>query len=682
MALKPYPILRLTIPLATGIFLSDTWLRSFDWLIEQGILLTILFLLLLGLVSRVQYTHRWLFGGALYLFLFVLGSWLTQLQWEAVSFDWEQEKIAYKGIIQETPLQKKRSVACKVRTKDRDIILYISNDTAAQHLQVGDELLFYTRIKSPQNAGNPNEFDYASYLLRQRISGTAFVYAGYWQKTNRHEALTFKQQALNCRERILNCYRQLGFGEREFAVLSALTVGYKEELSDELRESYSIAGVSHVLALSGLHVGVFWILLSFLLRPLDRRLELRILKWVIITFILWLFAFLVGLAPSVVRAVVMCMLMGLAGITRNRGIALNTWAIAAFFMLLYCPFYLFDVSFQLSFIAVLSILLFYSRIYGLWQVKQPVIRYVWGIVAVSLAAQLGTAPLIMYYFSNFSVYFLLANIMVAPLIPFIIYLAICVLVVSPLPFLSVYLAHLLEKSIQLLNESTLWVAHLPAASIHSLYFSKVEIWIIYGLLFLGFLFIVTKRRRLLISFFSLFAFFLILLWGVRLPEQNAPCLVFYHLPNHPAVHFIEADKSSYLYLNKEDSLASGMRYLAQTFWQREKLDTPHRLGLDYEDRRIWSHNGIIHWKGINICMLTDGFWRNKTAPRLLDIDYLYLCKGYKGKIASLQKLFHIKKVIFDASLSDYKIEKFKEECKTLHLSYIDISEQGSLRILL
>lgn len=122
--------------------------------------------------------------------------------------------------------------------------------------------------------------------------------------------------------------------------------------------------------------------------------------------------------------------------------------------------------------------------------------------------------------------------------------------------------------------------------------------------------------------------------------------------------------------------------IAETYWKRKKMPIPHLLLSDYEGRNVWSHKGIVHWRGMNICMVTDGYWRNKSATNLLDIDYMYLCKGYKGEIAPLQKLFHIKRIVLDASLGDYKSKAYKEECKTLGLDYIDISEKGSFRILL
>ncbi len=288
----------------------------------------------------------------------------------------------------------------------------------------------------------------------------------------------------------------------------------------------------------------------------------------------------------------------------------------------------------------------------------------------------------MYYFSGFSLYFLLANLLVAPLIPIIIYLALLAFVFASAAGLHHYILFVLEEVIKCLNWGTWTISRLPSAFIDSLYLSSLEVCLSYGLFILGLYYWANRCRRALIRVFAGINVILALLFYIHLPHTTTPSIVFYNLYNCAAVHFIEADNSSYLYSNRKDSTYVYMENIGETYWRREKMPTPYLLLSDYEDKRVWSHEGIVHWKGMNICMVTDGYWHNKSATNLLNIDYMYLCKGYKGKIAPLQKLFRIKKIVLDASLSDYKSKAYKEECKTLGLDYIDISEKGSFRILL
>ena len=254
------------------------------------------------------------------MFLFCVGALLLQQKWQRVDYEWSSGKNMYQGVIVDVPQEKVKTYLCKLRIDkemsergmvpvNRMILVYIMKDSLSVNLRCGDHLNFYTRISTSEREVIPGEFDYAAYLFRQQISGTAVIFPGYWQWTGKKSALTWKQRAGVWREKILDNYRKWGFSGDEFAVLSALTVGYKEELSEDLRETYQVAGVSHILALSGMHIAVLWGLLCWILRPLDRSCLLRWVKCGIIVLLLWTFAFLVGLPPSVIRAVVMCMLM-------------------------------------------------------------------------------------------------------------------------------------------------------------------------------------------------------------------------------------------------------------------------------------------------------------------------------------------------------------------------------------
>ena len=186
------------------------------------------------------------------------------------------------------------------------------------HFARGDELLVSTRLAPPANNGNPDEFDYARYLRRKGYSGTAYVADGHWRKTGHDASRTVSQVALDYRAKVVGLYRSLGFETDELAVLAALTVGDKEELSDDIVETYSVSGASHVLALSGLHIGFLYALLLFVLRPLWRRWRrLKPLLLLLLVLFLVSFAFFTGLSSSVVRSVVMFSLLRLPVCSRK-----------------------------------------------------------------------------------------------------------------------------------------------------------------------------------------------------------------------------------------------------------------------------------------------------------------------------------------------------------------------------
>ena len=499
---------RLVIPLAAGIFFADTFRLEIG---EWPVTLMLSLLVLLGVLLKVSpYRWRWMFGAGVGVFLFLTGWMLVGHAWNRVKVDWPSESLVYRGVLKDSPIAKANSYRCHADVSGKDVWLYFPKDSLSASLRVGDGILFRARIASPSNKDSLQTFDYARYLYHHGISGTGFVSSMAWEKVEVADK-NLKREALGIRERILEKYKEWGINEEVFPVLSALTLGYKGELDKDTRESYSAAGISHVLALSGMHVGIVWLLLDGMLSLLMRK-RLKWLKCCLVVAALWMFAFVVGLEASVVRAVVMCMLMGLGSLSGSRPLSMNTLAIAALCMLLYHPFYLFDVSFQLSFVAVASIWLFYPVFSEGLFVKNRLGRRLWGVMSVSMAAQLGPAPLVMYYFSGISVWFVLANLVVALLVPFIIGGSILMVVMAPFAGIQVYVVQGLNLLVAGLNLVADYTARLPFATWAVDGMEVVEVVACYVVLAFGWMLWKTRIRR----------------WLIRLLGAVA-CLLAFHL---------------------------------------------------------------------------------------------------------------------------------------------------------
>jgi competence protein ComEC len=333
-------------------------------------------------------------------------------------------------------------------------------------LQHGNEILFSALLSPPRNNYHSGTFDYARYLTRKTISGIGFVKKDNWTIPCHDLHRSLRQMASTYREQIRTRYAKLGFQGDELAVLSALTVGYKEALSEEIRESYSVSGASHVLALSGLHIGLLYGLLFFFLKRIPfHTVGVRIFRVAIILATLWGFAFVTGLSPSVVRSVLMFSLFTFSECKTGKYISMNILAAAALLMLLYNPCWIFDVGFQLSFCAVAAILLIHPRLYRMWNINNRILRYFWGIVTVSLAAQIGVTPFILLYFSRFSTYFLLTNLFVIAFVTAIMYAATVMLIASSFPTVSFFTSTIVEKLIKTLNFTVRRIEQLPFASL-------------------------------------------------------------------------------------------------------------------------------------------------------------------------------------------------------------------------
>ena len=694
--------MRLVIPWIAGVFCGE---RFFDCSMDVlwGVSVSIFLLILAFLFHFCEhYSQRWCFGAVLTVLCFA-GGW-TGITWQLrqTQYTFPDDDVIYRALITDIPQPRERTSLCRVLVKEyydsigshpveRKAILYLKQDSAAACLKSGDELLVSTRISPPANQKNFDEFDYARYLMRRGISGTGYVAAGKWitlrsVQTNGTIHLRLRCLADSYREKVIALYRQLGFTGDELAVLSALTIGDKTELSESVRESYSIAGASHILALSGLHIGLLYAFLFFILRPVARKGRTgRCVRSVSLLVLLWAFAFFTGLSPSVVRSVTMFSILALADVFGRQPFSLNTLAVTAWLMLLCNPAGLFDVGFQLSFLAVASILLIQRPVYRLFAVRNRVGKSIWGLMSVSIAAQIGTAPLVMFYFSRFSVHFLLTNLLVIPLITIILYAAIFMLLLTPFPWLQIWAVVGVRKLLEGLNLFVRWVEQLPCSSVDGIWLYQLEVCGIYVFLFGAVCYCLHRRLRNLL--FCLLSVLLLSIYHVTMVWIDRPQrgLAFYNVRGCPAVHCIESSGDSWI--SYADTLPNkkALERVTANYCKRRHFLPPTEITSDCRTDVFSRQRQLVSFHGCNICIVNDNHWqtlRNKSTTPTLYIDYLYLCKGYDGRLKELTKFFLPGCIIFDASLSEYRRDCFKEECKEYGLRFISLSEEGSVRFLL
>lgn len=706
--LHKYPFIRLIIPWIAGIFCGD---RFFNCSVNVywGLSAFCMFAgLSIAFYFLKRYSLRWCFGIAVFALCFTAG-WIGitwQLQ-QAAGYAFPKEEAVYRVLVTDPPQMEEHTYLCPTLLSDycdstghhsieRKLILYLQQDSAASRLKSGDELLVSARISPPAGNKNFDEFNYARYLMRKGISATGYVASGKWallssdrqsfslsSQSDERKLLYLRNRANSYREKLLSLYRKLGFSGDELAVLSALTVGDKTELSESVRESYSIAGASHVLALSGLHIGLLYTLLFLLLKPAAKRGQAgRCVRAVCLLVFLWAFAFLTGFSPSVVRSVTMFSLLAFANIVDRQSFSLNTLAATAWLMLFCNPVWLFDVGFQLSFVAVTFILVMQQPIYHLFTIKNRVGKYVWRLMSVSIAAQLGTAPLVMLYFSRFSVHFLLTNLVVIPLITIILYAAVAMLLLTPLPWLQVIAGGGVKKLLEGLNFFVRWVEQLPYASIDGIWLYQSEILGIYIVISLFIYYFMNHRyRHLVVALLS------ILLWGsyhatLYWLDRPRTSLAFYNVRGCPAVHCIENDGRSWISYVDSIPDAKRLKRTVGNYWKHHHLLPPKEITTDYRCPELDRRQQVISYHGCRICVINDNRWRNTSTASPLSIQYLYLCKGYDGHLEELTKLFIPDCVLLDASLPEYRRKRLEDECKQSDLHFLSLAEEGSVCFLL
>lgn len=374
------------------------------------------------------------------------------------------------------------------------IVVNVKKDSAINQFQVDDHLavkMVFSEIAEPLN---PYSFNYKKYLQQQQIHHQIHGDNPQFLRLNKTNQ-TIKGIAANIREKINVALIQYGFKNDELAVVNALLLGQRQHLTSELQQSYIGAGAIHILAISGLHIGIILLILSAVFKPLHYFKHGKLAASIIIITILWLYAIIAGLSPSVVRAVAMFTAIAIAMQVNRPSSTYKTLVISMFFLLLFNPYYLFEVGFQLSYLAVFSIVWIQPKLYDLWKPKWWLLDKIWQLLTVSMAAQIGVLPLSLYYFHQFPGLFFVSNLVIIPVLGIILTAGIVIIILSVLQIAPQSLVDAFIFVIRQMNHFVSWVA-------------QQEIFII---------------QQISMSFLLMVAFYLLLFFGLKWTEKK----VFY-----------------------------------------------------------------------------------------------------------------------------------------------------------
>lgn len=670
-----------------------------------GLAATLAVFLILTVVLHVRRTLYFAFPGfpfSLAASLFLTGALADVAAWKRIDATWPAESFYHTGVLTAPPQQGERSVRCEVRLLGRmepdglhdvrhRVQLVVPRTPAAERLQVGDGIAFMGRIERPRNTGNPDEFDYAGFLLRRGLSGRAFVYGSQWtayrltepERAALPELLKLRIHALRRRDDLLRLYRNLWQQDEPYAVLAALTLGEKSSLTPATKRLFADAGASHLLALSGLHLGLLLVVFQWLLL---RRLRYSPWRWpaaVGVVVMLWGYVFLTGFPASLVRAALMTSLFLLGNALRRRPFTLNSLGLAALLMLCIDPFYLFDVGCQLSFLSLFAILTLQPSLEGLLPVRRPWLRRPWRLFTVSLAAQIGTAPLVAYVFHSLSVYAAALSLVLIPLTMCLVYGTVALLALHflGLPFVPL-LAAVLDKGVSGLSGLLAWSRSLPGAVCDGLYPSFLQVGLCYALLLvLAANGRSTLRQRLRAVPLLAAGVAAVLLCGLR-KNRLEPSIIFYHNRNCPAVHLVYSPAESYLLCARTDSLHEHTRYLSDTFWARRLSRPPRLVTPAFSHAGLRNHDGALCAPGATLLMVCDDRWERRKTDAPWPVDYLHVCRGFRGQLRHLQQLVSPKLVVLDASLTDYYLRRYRQECQELGWTAYEMRDKGALKVAL
>ncbi|QHI37006.1 hypothetical protein IMCC3317_23770 [Kordia antarctica] len=393
----------------------------------------------------------------------------------------------------------------KINNKETSgkILLHIQKDNIFKPLRV--DAILYTEIlpKEVKPSLNPSNFDYKAYL------NDRYIYSQLYLKTDEFiVSKTFPKTVFGyadaIRTKIHHNLLKTGFKADELAVLEALLLGQRQQISKELQSNYANAGAIHILAISGLHIGILVLLLQFLLNPLSRFRYGKLLKLLLMVCILWSFAFLSGLSASVVRAVTMFSILVVATHFHRQTNTLQVLTVSMFFLLLCKPHFLFDVGFQLSYAAVFAIVWLQPLWKKLWNPKSFAPKSFWSLLTVSLSAQLGVLPLSLYYFHQFPGLFFIANLTIIPVLGIILVFGIIVIMLAYFEWLPEFLSTIYIFIIQQMNAFVSWIASHEQFVFDNIFISLYQMIGCY-LIVISFAqyFHLPKGKHLKIAFFSI-----------------------------------------------------------------------------------------------------------------------------------------------------------------------------------
>ena len=678
---------RLIVCFIVGIFLADS---CYEWLSGYELPLFISALCAF-LMSFFTWRGRRIFCVSLAMSFLFIGAALLVNERDTLRVSWSNDEQVCVATQLSDIKEKPKSYQLFAEVEGHRVRLTLMKDSTTIIPSPSDRLLLSAQFKAPKNAGNPGEFDYANYLHRQGISGTAFCDTGAWHVLKHAERQTLAHHLIALRTHLLQRLHTYLDGQ-SLEVAAAMTLGDKQLITKETRLLYSETGASHILALSGLHLSILFALFNLLLlRPL------RSIRWVgtvvqlVFLSVLWGFVVMVGAPLSLVRAAVMLTLVQFSVLLRRDRISLYNLSLAALLILLCSPQSLFDVGFQLSFMAVLSILVITPRLPRLtpvvesasllWRLKWWAINAVQDLLRVTLAAQIGTLPLVLYYFHTFPTYALLLSLWVIPLAGVVLTLALLFFLI---PCASALLGALLSGALSLIHTGLEGASRLPFASFH-LPVTLPTVVLLYSLvpLTLWGLSHFRRRRRLLLAWGCV-----LIACGVieskvlyeRREEARAPQLIIYNARNSMAVHVVRSADANYLWTTDSARAQQALAYVSDTYWEKNAWSAPRYLSTDTLLDGIKVRGGVMQAGDYRMARL--GYYKEAPLPPSapttpLPVDVLLLQRGCVTPLSNALRYYAPTVIVLDASLSATRRQTYLEEALTLGIPTYDIATQGA-----
>ncbi|MDR6299485.1 ComEC/Rec2 family competence protein [Mesonia maritima] len=673
MRLWNNPVLLLTISFCIGIVFGKyfivTDLPIYVWIVSFS-----LFIFLYGRARFLWFQDSFFSIFALLVFI-VLGMFCFQLHQPENTknhyLNYEKNKANFRVVIEEKLNENhffdnyiaEITQIDSVKSEGK-ILLSLENDTLPNYAKVGDEILLRDSLESIYSAKNPYQFSYKKFMMNRGIYRQITISPQRILKID-HQA-NFYTKAAKLKKTLEVSLSKNGFKPKEIHLMQALLLGNKNALANETYEKFTEAGVVHILAVSGLHIGILLGLLYYIFYPLRKFRFGKYFSAFIIISLLWSYAFLVGFTPSVLRAVTMFSCLSIGLLLKRRTGTLTMLCLSALILLLINPNLLFEVGFQLSYCAVLAIICFQPYFFRPFKHTHKIIRFFGNIASVTFAAQLGVFPLSIYYFHQFPGLFFLTNILVVPALGIILGLGLLIIFLSSVNFLPDLVREIYQFILHQLLFIINWVASQKAFLIEHIYFPVPYVIFGYALLITLFFTLRMKKKRLVVSLLILFiSFQLYYIFSHQQEKENQSFTVF-HISKGTLLGFQE--QSTYKFYSDSIGKIKAPRIV-------ENLENNIPL------QKISTEDTLKNWYNFygNSLLIIDqnGIF---DLPSSASVDYVLLNDSPKINLVRVLNKLQPKKIIVDGSNYHSYVKRWSETCAQKKVPFHYTGKKGAFTL--
>lgn len=696
-----YPMVRILLPFLAGIIVC----LAISATVEISLIIWICLLLLsigAGLIhfNKLRFVNRWLFGIIVSLFLFVTGYNSVILHKEILRSDHfskiqtqgvfiasvieplQEKNHSYKTILNVTGIKKGNTI---VKAEGR-LLTYFAKDSISKPPAEGSIITFSADIQPISPPQNPGAFDYQKYMATNNVYHQVYLKNKAWEILEKPHGFNLYRTANTISRKFVSILNENGLKGREFAVASALLLGQNDMLDNETRQAYSGSGVMHILSVSGLHVGVIFIAINFLLGFMKKKKGQIFIKTTLILLTIWAYALLTGLSPSVMRAAAMFTFISIGNASKRNVHIINSLSFSAVVLLLIDPLMINNIGFQLSYIAILGIVFINKPIADLWHPANKIMAHFWGLISVSIAAQIASAPLALLYFHQFPVYFIPANLAAIDISFLAILSGIAVLFTSFVPAISNIFGIITNYLLFIMNYCVEYIEKLPHSVAHISSVFLPETILIYLILASILLLFFLKRKEWLFLSLGLILLLSVSFSFTEMKRKKQQKIIFYSTNKLSAIGFINGKQQLLLadsILLKDKTalkfqLDGAKSVYGLSMAENLAIDTIVEFNKHLPEKLSWirsqGSNFLFHNKRIAII---DSIPNVRGKCTKLKIDYLVIKNNPKLRINDVQQLYEPGCIIIDGTNSFYKTQKWIAEFRKAGLKAYSVINSGA-----